>query len=492
MTEDFTNRGRIDDPDRVASEHGLVAVEHRLRSDLPQLAEALLASDETQQFVGGVSRPHRRSSVRDWRFAAAAAVTLLLVGAGALWLLPDSGGQIEAALNDDEQTSVGDEDVSDTVDAIADDDPGWYTLPELNVVDLKPRAHMVSVWAGKDAIFWGGRTEVGDSVEAGAGGAAYNPASDAWIGIASPQWGHPEGAGVFHGRWLYVMTKGSVTRFDPGTGDEEELDVPTGAARGLFVLRDQVWVIVRVAGGLSAVPVEASGEVNDAAPLSPEPWPIVDSFNQSSATPDNLAVFDGDLYLTAQGLLFRVDGDTGEFQPLVGPDAVIEPGDLRVFAGETRLGVVSFDGQSMWAGTLEQADGREDVGWFEDPVEGVNPLTSTVVAAGDWITVLPNDDTPVSLHLVEWTRIDHDDSPLAGYAQPNAVWTGQELVVWGGQGEPAEPEGAVGARWVPPFVAPEEEAQEALPRTWVKVRAPSTPMLSAPSIAMDDRRRISD
>ena len=65
-------------------------------------------------------------------------------------------------------------------------------------------------------------------------------------------------------------------------------------------------------------------------------------------------------------------------------------------------------------------------------------------AAGEWVVILDRDAGPVTLHLPsgDWER--HEDSGIDGWSSPNTVWTGEQLVVWGGAEAPATP-----AIWTP-------------------------------------------
>ncbi len=443
-------------------ENELAVVENRLRSDLPALAEALLSVDEESEMNGirNEAAADRQRALPRYLQLAAAAVGVLLIGAGALWLSDDSPDQIEAALD---QASVDDE-ALDTVDELTRSAEGLEGWASLSASDTRTRAHAVSVWTGTEALFWGGRIDVGgaesDTVEAIVGGASYNPVSDSWSEIEAPEWGHPGTDGVYHDGWVYVLAKQQVTRFNPVDGSEQDIEVPAkfgGGATTLFVLRDRVWVIGVLNRGPVAVPIDAaSGLVVEEDLISVEPWLIESA--QLGDMGDRLAVYDDDLYLAASGSIFRVDGETGESTTLVDPSGVPEPGDLRVFAGDAHVIFVSVDGTTaVNIGTLDERGGVE---WAEETIEVDNVADATIVAAGDWLTVLPNGEVPISFHVVEGLYLPHNDSPLAGYANANAVWTGQELVVWGGQGQPAVDGGADGARWVPPFVPGEEEATE--------------------------------
>jgi hypothetical protein len=95
-----------------------------------------------------------------------------------------------------------------------------------------------------------------------------------------------------------------------------------------------------------------------------------------------------------------------------------------------------------------------DDGWAwqpdELPVSDLDALT--LAAAGDWLVLLAPDRGPVTVHVPTGSWWAHDDGPLAGLAAPAAVWTGEQLVVWGGVASATaeQPQPAEGAIWTPP------------------------------------------
>lgn len=448
MTEDSQNHGGNPEFDP-----SLAVLENRLRADLPNLAEALLVAEEyTGHAAGpGPDRGQQRPEGGRRLGLVAAAAAALLVGASVLWATINSDSeQIEAALNDD--------DVADTVDSTLIPGSGWLALSE---VAAERRAHMVSVWTGEEAVFWGGRTELGEIIEAYVGGVAYNPQTGAWRDIAAPDWAHPGAHGVYADGWLYVTAKGRVTRFDPLTGEEQEIDLPAkfGGAVDIVGEDGRVWIIGVLNRGPVAIPVDpVSGQLSDDEEVSSAPWPF--GWETPDGSSDRMVVHNGDLYVVSSGSIIRVPGVTGEPVELAGPENVPEPRGLRVFSGDSELGFVSAGPDFINVGRLAE-DGVVEWGEDQIPVES-GAGAATVVAAGDWLTVLPNGDTPVSVHLATGDQITHSDSPLAGYANANAVWTGTELVVWGGQRKGTVDGGAPGARWIPPTVI-EEEAMEVGP-----------------------------
>ena len=57
---------------------------------------------------------------------------------------------------------------------------------------------------------------------------------------------------------------------------------------------------------------------------------------------------------------------------------------------------------------------------------------------------LDSVDNPMDVASGEWHQFD--DWPMTGVRNPSTVWTGTQLIVWGG----LESEGSEGAIWTPP------------------------------------------
>ena len=71
---------------------------------------------------------------------------------------------------------------------------------------------------------------------------------------------------------------------------------------------------------------------------------------------------------------------------------------------------------------------------------------ATPVGAGEWLLVLSPDQPPVAVSVASGEWHQFDEWPMTGVRNPNTVWTGTELIVWGGEDSQA----AEGAIWTPP------------------------------------------
>lgn len=83
-----------------------------------------------------------------------------------------------------------------------------------------------------------------------------------------------------------------------------------------------------------------------------------------------------------------------------------------------------------------------------------------------WIMLLPPAGPPVSLHPASGTSHEHANAPIQGIQGPGTIWTGTQLVVWGGV--PAEgndlPAGA-GMIWTAPDADTEVSTDTTMPET---------------------------
>ena len=72
-------------------------------------------------------------------------------------------------------------------------------------------------------------------------------------------------------------------------------------------------------------------------------------------------------------------------------------------------------------------------GWKQQatriPVASLDTVTAT--AAGDWLVIFASDQPPTLVHLPSGVWHVDSDGPLDGLDAPNAVWSGDQLVVWG-------------------------------------------------------------
>ena len=223
-------------------------------------------------------------------------------------------------------------------------------------------------------------------------------------------------------------------------------DATKGGVTEVFVAWGRVWAVTVLNRGPAAVAIDGDDPGRLDAGNVVELGPVGGAVDPVTSSSPRFVAFGPDLYRLALGTLLRIDGTDRSIEELAGPEAMPEVGDLRLYAGETELGLVSIEGDRIHVGRLDDDDRLQ---WWEDPVTVDDPDAATIVAAGDWLTILTPGDRALSIELGTGRRLSHPH-PLAGLANPNAVWTGAELVVWGGQGTPTVDGGVVAARWTPP------------------------------------------
>lgn len=428
----------------------MTQLEDRLRRDLQDLADAL-AGTATQPGDTAASSPAPMLSV-DERTAppsrwpaigtVAAAVALVVTGVVAISLLRDPAPEDGAGHSDRTATpaSFGE----------------WSRMSD---APIGTRPYAVSAWTGSEAVFW-----AGSSLSRGfafSDGAAYDPTTDTWRNLTVPGWGHPGLTSAYFDGQLYALAKGGGTRFDPVAGEWADLpEVDDMFLAATVATDDAVW-------GLGPASINPSGQP-DLAIARYEPdtdtWSygpmfegtddqatIVAGLSQLESnvvwTGTEIAVWNG----TAGGIAY--DPARQSWRTLASPaspsgiigDSVLTMTDAGLVAV---VEVLASNGSTIGVAVQE----GEAWNWFETQIPIERFDTVTVAAAGGWIVIFSADEPPATLHVPTGTWERDDNGPLAGIQGPNAVWTGDTLIVWGGQATPtssiADPPD--GARWTPP------------------------------------------
>lgn len=241
---------------------------------------------------------------------------------------------------------------------------------------LEPRAHASVTWTGDELIVWGGATfgEPDDSglipVQMHADGAAFDPESRTWRTLAdAPISARGDHGAVWNGRRLVIFGGGAADQIE---GEFAWFDHPEDAAA--YDPATDTWATIEAPGG---------------------PGPIVGAhwtgerivYWTGHVTPDA-----PDSWLETGGVW---DTSTGEVVPMATPP---------------------FDGRRDQAPTVWAAQPGRLVTWGGAIWEGGNHHWHTGASYD------PEDDT--------WAQLA--DSPLGARAGHVTVWTGEELIVWGG------------------------------------------------------------
>lgn len=109
----------------------------------------------------------------------------------------------------------------------------------------------------------------------------------------------------------------------------------------------------------------------------------------------------------------------------------------HVIGGRAAVRAFRFDPTGTW--------GR--VGDADVPVTGL--ARTTIAAAGASIMLLPPQGVPTSLHVPSGEYHQRLDAAIQGIGRPGVVWTGTQLIIWGGVVENADGIGADGVIWNP-------------------------------------------
>lgn len=418
-------------------------LESRLRRELPELADALAATDESALFAplpehapGGPRRAARRSSARAVAAGLAAAMVAVLLGG--LFVLRGFES-------------------SETVPRAPEGFGTWSAMPDAPIV---ARPFAVSAWTGEEAVFW-----AGSSLSRGfafTDGAAYDPATNTWRTMKVPGWGHPGLTGVYFGGQLFALAKGGGTRVDPVSGTWVDLPpVDDMYLVATVATDDAIW-------GLGPTLANRAGQPDLAAARydpSTDAWVDASVFEGTGRTAEILAALgrlDAQVVWTGQEILAWHGADGGlAFDPSSGLWRTVEPARLPSGTPSDGLLTVTDAGVALLAEVERTVDGATwdvavhaggDWVWRGARFPGATLESVTIAAAGDWVVLFSPEQGPVTVHAPTGAWRVHDEGPLAGLTAPNVVWTGSQLVVWGGVASAVGDRNplATGATWTPP------------------------------------------
>ena len=422
----------------------MTTIEQRLRSDLPQLADALLAHSQNlgapptgTSFETSLGTGHRHKSPSPRRLVAAAVFAVAglgIIGAayGAGWLSQHQGGiQVDAART-----------------ATPSDVGQWKPIAD---APIKAVVHAVSGWTGSRAAFWAG-SDLGHGT-AFTEGALYDPGSNRWEPMTTPGWGHPGLTSTTFDGELFAVAKGSGTRIEPTKGQWHAMAAVQGMELAAVVGTDDgIW-------GLG--PLRFS--VIDRAELAiaqyhpdDDRWtygPVWQGTDDQAAISGGIGRLESTVVWTGSEIaVCDTGGKCVGFDPVEEawrsiPDT-IEPSKPSLTVA-TDLGLTMVT-QPSGEGSPIVVEVLGEHGWdmraTQIPVESFE--TATVAGAGNWIVIFAKDQPPILVDLISGAWLVDTDNPVAGVQAPNTVWTGRQLIVWGGIPNIMGP--ATGAIWEPP------------------------------------------
>ncbi len=444
----------------------LADLEARLRRELGPLADALLAEDAPSGLdaSSGLDAPSgldtssgldasvasvgRFGGGTGRRLALVAAAAALVLGAFGLWRVAGGENRIETGPIEPGPTT----DDGSAEDGQADETGQWTDLPPAPD-GVRSRGQMVSVWTGTEALYWGGRSDSDLAPEAFVGGLAFDPNADTWRQIAAPQWGHPGASGAYLSGFVYVVAKGAVTRFDPGSGDEAQLALDSRLLpQALATDGDEVVAFGPAAGGFG---FQVVGPVPGELQVFERAGPLADALIDDGQSIEVLA-WDRSRYAVVMPDLsvwsLSTSGSEAELVPVVARPTGPDPQQVELVATDEGPMAVHLQGDGEQIDIFGLAD---DFQW-NLPGEYDDFDDVTVIGAGEWIVLLQPRSNSVAFRVnqVDVVAPVITDLPIGrplGRMNPNAVWTGQELIVWGGNDDPAiEQAPSLGGRFRPP------------------------------------------
>ena len=344
----------------------------------------------------------------------------------------------------------------------------WDTTSEIGA----PRATAghTAVWTGSEMIIWGSVFPASDT------GGRYKPATNSWTptansGSPQPREGHTAvwtgiemivwgGRGVSGGFDRIHFNDGG--RYDPATNNwvtTSTIDAPSARAS-----HTAVWTgsEILIWGGGGPAPVSSGGRYNPIA----DAWTETPVLGAPDARLGHTAVWTGTEMIIAKGdVNGSMSNTAGHFNPVTNAW-------LRIAFGSPRS-----EHTAIWTGSeVILLGGRlsPNLGLFGEayspstlkvrilPSSGTSSPrvfhtmvwtgTEVIVWGGQWLTFDPAFGTGVSYRPLDdsWRTVNTACGPSARQ-EHTAVWTGREMIVWGGRGlsAPSVPNFETGGRYNP-------------------------------------------
>lgn len=328
-----------------------------------------------------------------------------------------------------------------------------------------PRYRHVAVWTGSEMIVWGGRSAETGTVQTGA---RYNPVADAWTPTAidanTPS-ARIRPAAVWTGNTMFVWSgnaSGAYVQdgavYNPVLNSWQSIPsvgAPAGRDAGLAV-----WTGTEVVvwGG-----VDATSARNDGGRfvVSTQSWAPVSTIGAPAARWLHAQVWTGSKMLTWGGSdLFSTiqfgdggsyDPNTDSWTPIIGDPLVIGPSSRPAYAWSgTELLVWGGDGEGTGT-TIGGKGGRYNPNtgaWTQMGGRGTAPgrrTSFTPVWDGNAMLIWGGaDEQGYTTYSDGFSYDPATDAwlPMSGSGAPSSryfhrsVWTGRELIVWGGRNQP--------------------------------------------------------
>jgi hypothetical protein len=290
----------------------------------------------------------------------------------------------------------------------------------------EPRVFTTAIWTGSEMIVWGGGRHFGDKFN---DGGRYDPITDSWRPISSEgapaaRWFH---SAVWTGTEMIVWG-GSANdlsyhrdggRYDPVADTWEPLLVGSPLPPPEREAHSAVWTgsEMIVWGGYNLhAPGQLLAEGGSYDPVL-DRWRPISSVGEPSRRDLHTMLWTGSEMIVWGGRTQPPGPRAGAYDPVSDEWRTLDSGD----PGGT------LDHSAVWTGTEMIVWG----GWPNDGTSQVDTGARFEPTSGTW-TELPREGAPSA-------RGDH-----------SAVWTGTEMIVWGGWYFGDEDALGDGARWIAP------------------------------------------
>jgi len=344
-------------------------------------------------------------------------------------------------------------------------DPATDTWRAPSVVDApRGRGWHTAVWTGREMIVWSGIEGNLSFAERLGSGGRYDPANDTWVATAES--GTPRGRNghsavwtgaemiVWGGRQMW-STADTGGRYDPATDiwtATRQDGAPIGR-EGHAVVWTGTEMIVWGGRGYRGETIGTGGRYNPAS----DTWVATPGLGAPSAREGHTAVWTGAEMIVWGGRTGHYADDTlgyrynpatdtwalttrkGTPEPRYGHTAVWTGNEMIVWGGHGDIELLVSGGRydpttDSWSATVESGAGavrtEHTAVWTGVEMIVWGGFTGTV----GYLTPV-NTGSRYDPTANRWTATSQDEAPSirSGYT---VVWTGNEMIVWGGQSDP--------------------------------------------------------
>jgi hypothetical protein len=295
-----------------------------------------------------------------------------------------------------------------------------------------------AIWTGRELVVWSATSETAEPI-----GAAYDPADDRWRTIAAaPDDARPTSTAVWTGTEILYWPKFA---YDPAKDSWRKFTAPPFKRRGT----EAVWLSgeMIVWGGIEGCcPIDSTVHDRDVIAYDPvaDRWRTLPDAPQGVAGDGGPAVSlerDGMMLVFRGTHLYALDPEAKEWHDLGAPTFPEKKMVCMSTNGPSQVAALAGDHLFTWSGGCSATDGAVHTtndGWsrIADPEKGL----FVAAAADDAIYATASDpDDEEAISIVRYSVADDTWSdvkgtpPSIGY-DPALMWTGAEVIVWGGYG----------------------------------------------------------